>query len=600
MIYSNYKGKNIETYSTGGIIGSTLSGIGSGAGIGASFGPEGALIGAGVGLIGGLVEGLVKNSAEKKQEEERARNEYVTREQARALDDANRLNNYYTNGYDQETLYNKGGMIKKEHKGKFTRWAKEHHMTLAEATKKVLANRNKYSPSVIKMAIFARNFGGYNNGGEIPTINTKSNTHKIGDGIQVTGNTNKDKIKATVDGTPVKLDNKEIVVQYHGNPVVISDDLGEADKYRAELKAGGNPKRIADKYAIRAIMLEHNNNNHLADGGIPIGNDLYIDGTGKIHHKYEYVTLTNPEYYNSSNYIGDNTNIIPTTKNNTLTNNNLNTNYIPIATKTFANTVNNLNYPTVESLNIPTRNITGNINRIGSNDLKLTPFNFGDDNNGKNSSNSLNITGLAQGASALGSIISNISANSKLQHLNIPRPYLPQYVNRNINVDAPIFEHQIHSLNSAIGNLSDNVLNNTSNSNVALARLGSLTDKKISAENNIYSNQLADRNRIENENIAQQNRFNLINANLMNNYNNQQYQANIGKIQSDLALSGSTLATINGLVNNMKRDKYQNEYLQAIAKQVGFNPNGNFDINNLTSMQQAQLTKLLRQAGLTN
>lgn len=47
--------------------------------------------------------------------------------------------------------------IKKSHKGKFTAWAKRHHMTVSEATRKVMGNKSHYSAGVVKMANFARN-----------------------------------------------------------------------------------------------------------------------------------------------------------------------------------------------------------------------------------------------------------------------------------------------------------------------------------------------------------------------------------------------------------------------------------------------------------
>jgi len=47
--------------------------------------------------------------------------------------------------------------IKKKNRGKFTRWAKARGMGVQEAAKKVMANKEKYSPAVVKMANFAKN-----------------------------------------------------------------------------------------------------------------------------------------------------------------------------------------------------------------------------------------------------------------------------------------------------------------------------------------------------------------------------------------------------------------------------------------------------------
>jgi hypothetical protein len=63
---------------------------------------------------------------------------------------------------DQGMPVAKSGIeIKPENEGKFTKWAKARGMTVAEAYEKVLANKDKYPPSVVKMANFARNAAGW-------------------------------------------------------------------------------------------------------------------------------------------------------------------------------------------------------------------------------------------------------------------------------------------------------------------------------------------------------------------------------------------------------------------------------------------------------
>ena len=66
------------------------------------------------------------------------------------------------------TLAKSGIEIKPENEGKFTAWAKKRGMGVQEAARKVLANKGKYPPSVVKMANFARNAAGWNKqeGGE--------------------------------------------------------------------------------------------------------------------------------------------------------------------------------------------------------------------------------------------------------------------------------------------------------------------------------------------------------------------------------------------------------------------------------------------------
>lgn len=61
--------------------------------------------------------------------------------------------------------YKNGGIyIKPENKGKFTSWAKKHGMSVKEAAKKVMANKENYSPTIVKRANFAKNFAHANGG----------------------------------------------------------------------------------------------------------------------------------------------------------------------------------------------------------------------------------------------------------------------------------------------------------------------------------------------------------------------------------------------------------------------------------------------------
>ena len=65
-------------------------------------------------------------------------------------------------------LFKEGGiMIKKENRGKFTESANRANMGVQEYARHILANKEDYSPTLIKRANFARNFGGnkHDNGG---------------------------------------------------------------------------------------------------------------------------------------------------------------------------------------------------------------------------------------------------------------------------------------------------------------------------------------------------------------------------------------------------------------------------------------------------
>lgn len=73
----------------------------------------------------------------------------------------NILNNYNMSILAQiKVPYFKGGSeihIKEKNKGKFTQAAKQHGMGVQEFASKVLSNKDKYSPTLVKRSNFARN-----------------------------------------------------------------------------------------------------------------------------------------------------------------------------------------------------------------------------------------------------------------------------------------------------------------------------------------------------------------------------------------------------------------------------------------------------------
>lgn len=70
--------------------------------------------------------------------------------------------------------------IKKSHRGLFTKEAEEHGMGVQEFASHVLANKDKYSPEVVKRANFARNATKFALGGDMQT-----NGSDFSDGLQV-------------------------------------------------------------------------------------------------------------------------------------------------------------------------------------------------------------------------------------------------------------------------------------------------------------------------------------------------------------------------------------------------------------------------------
>ena len=71
------------------------------------------------------------------------------------------LQGMYNVGALGGSLFKEGGiMIKKENRGKFTESANRANMGIQEYARHILANKEDYSPTLIKRANFARNFGG--------------------------------------------------------------------------------------------------------------------------------------------------------------------------------------------------------------------------------------------------------------------------------------------------------------------------------------------------------------------------------------------------------------------------------------------------------
>ena len=177
FLKDDYSWKDVRGVSNSELFGNTLSAVGSGAMAGASVGgPWGAVAGAAIGL-GGSLAGIFtgKNKAKRK---------------ARFLNQASKVaNNTAIDNYDfqvddvmQDNARNamkyayaaEGGPIniKKKNRGKFTESANRAGMGVQEYARHVLANKDKYSSTLVKRANFARNTAGWKHaeGGPIKNI----------------------------------------------------------------------------------------------------------------------------------------------------------------------------------------------------------------------------------------------------------------------------------------------------------------------------------------------------------------------------------------------------------------------------------------------
>lgn len=177
FLKDDYSWKDVRGVSNSELFGNTLSAVGSGAMAGASVGgPWGAVAGAAIGL-GGSLAGIFtgKNKAKRK---------------ARFLNQASKVaNNIAIDNYDfqvddvmQDNARNamqyayaaEGGPIniKKKNRGKFTESANRAGMGVQEYARHILANKDKYSSTLVKRANFARNAASWKHaeGGPIKNI----------------------------------------------------------------------------------------------------------------------------------------------------------------------------------------------------------------------------------------------------------------------------------------------------------------------------------------------------------------------------------------------------------------------------------------------
>lgn len=192
VTYSDIRGGNVAQRGL-----NTLSSIGSGAMGGASIGgPIGAIVGGVVGLGSSIAGWLTGNAKARRKVKELnnkidAANRHVQSSfvnSARSIDEINDMNilsNYsaYGGPINMRSFspmspfgnrYSKGGAIriKPSKRGTFTAAAKKHGKSVQAFASQVLANKENYSPAMVKKANFARNAAKWKHadGGNLNTV----------------------------------------------------------------------------------------------------------------------------------------------------------------------------------------------------------------------------------------------------------------------------------------------------------------------------------------------------------------------------------------------------------------------------------------------
>lgn len=127
-----------------------------------------AFIGAAISLGTSIVGGLMSSAAKRRQQEEQQRQQEAVYRAKEGSNIASSYNQQHANDYDlsleNERLYTsslfKGGgsiHIKDSKKGTFTAAAKKRGQSVQGFASKVLANKDNYSPAMVKKAVFAHN-----------------------------------------------------------------------------------------------------------------------------------------------------------------------------------------------------------------------------------------------------------------------------------------------------------------------------------------------------------------------------------------------------------------------------------------------------------
>lgn len=290
----DYTMKDVRGASGGELAMNTLSAVGSGAAAGASVGgPWGAVAGAAVGLGGALTGLFVGNKK--------------ARERAELLNlAAKNANKVVVDNFDYQagsviqdnarnamkSAYAKDGgaiHIKKKNRGKFTASAKRAEMGVQEYARHVLANKDRYSSTLVKRANFARNAAGWKHalGGymmENNTIDTPlSQTHggDFSNGVTLinNGGTHEQNpyegvpIGIAPDGQPNLVEEGEVIY----NDYVFSNRLHPTDK---EIKESKLPKKY--KGYTFALIAEDMSKESAERPNDPISKRGLEDSLGKL------------------------------------------------------------------------------------------------------------------------------------------------------------------------------------------------------------------------------------------------------------------------------------------------------------------------------
>jgi len=181
---------------------------------------------------------------------------------------ASQLNQKRFGGETNPYLKARSGIyIKPENRGKFTAWAQNHDMGVQEAANKVMSNKEEYSPSVVKMANFAKNAAGWKKGQdgleanlpEAPT-NMFSNYNPVSDDYTV-AMTGMMKARMATDAEFGNTAAKRMTSLYPKTYTFTGDEMFYDEKVNVPAGATGTHYTTGDGNIMFPIIQEGQNGN---------------------------------------------------------------------------------------------------------------------------------------------------------------------------------------------------------------------------------------------------------------------------------------------------------------------------------------------------
>lgn len=455
-----------------------------------------------------------------------------------------------------------------------------------------------------------------------PSMVTDANTTPVGMGLQVNkGVKGTDKINANIEGTPVMLDENEIIVNHPvtGEPIVISDDNGEADKYRRQIAGTqtlGGMRKVTTKFANRAIRkgrggqsmqyggdpYSYNRAKRVSDRlwrkyyNVDTGYYDFSDRRGNLKNRAfnQYDRLANTLGVSTLNVVGsnqfqfvdDNANdisLVPYlealkggTPTNTPTTPTTSSQSTPMTTQVTQPTQNTTTMKRAPFTRMSTPgNLAYDIINSPYSQGYMSGLNYG--NGGGGGGNFLNSiggwTGAAKTVGDLGlgiwSILQSNKANKRIQNMRYPNFIYPSFRGMNVYANRPTLNQNLSDINSAYWNAMNYSDRMVSDPATRRAMAAGYYGKRLGATNEAYTAFNQSVNNLENANAAMLGQY-LQNKGLSRmRYEEDKYADELSKIQTGYDNTMSSIGTMQGFLNNVGMYGYQEQQLDALASTYG-------------------------------